>query len=110
MKEKSGLTDMFTIEVEVSKQNLLDKVKYGKMALQRLDLLKDKITAQLYEVLLDSLAGYSKEMQQEMAECMVDFYFFKVMTFTGCPFVDLALLNSYYKIGVELRIVKTIEH
>lgn len=105
MKNKLNLSEMFTTEVDVSKENLRSKVKFGKMALQRLNLVKGKVSVDLYKMLVDSLAGFSKEMQQEMAACIVDFYYFKVMTFTGCFFVDVALLQCYFWIGVELHIV-----
>ena len=104
MKKELGIRDYFTVAVNVSSQDLRKEVKFGKLALSRLDMLRGRIRESLYDVLVDSLAGFSSEIQKEMAECMVDFYFFKEITFTGCRPVDATLMECYLFIGMELGI------
>ena len=105
MKKQKGIRDLFSVEVDVSSQDLRKRVIITKAARKRLGLLKGNVGESLYKLLTNGLAGFSPEIQLEMASCMVDFYFFKMLTFTGCRAVDATLMESYLFIGSELGII-----
>jgi len=73
--------------------------------LRTLDVMKEKVSPALYNLLGSMLQGFSFDMQMEMVEKMEEFLNDNVLQRTGCYDADHALAQCYTWIGNEQGII-----
>ena len=105
-KKKNLLVDCFTKKVKVIKQDLRDEYSVDVVAASIMECLQSKVGPALFDMLNSVLLGFCDDMQQEMAENLLDFVNDNILHRTGCYSVDVTLAQCYMWIGMEQGIVK----
>jgi hypothetical protein len=108
MQKKKKIEDCFIKEMKVSYHDLSVGLEVDGNAMTTFDRVERRVSESLYKMMLNSVLGFSGEMQQEMAENYLEFLDSQVINFTGCKGVDLVLAETYVFIGMELDIVKPV--
>ena len=88
-------------EVEVIKQDLRSEQELDDEAESWVRFLGSKISADLREVIMEMMLGFTKKMQMEMADDLLEFAYGHVVHTTGCYSADAVLLSCYKWIAEE---------
>lgn len=83
------------VEVKVIEQDLRSEQEMETVAESLIGLLDGKVSAELQVIIMEMMLGFSKEMQLEIADNLLDFAHGHVVHTTGCPSAD-AVLNACY--------------
>jgi hypothetical protein len=89
------------IELKVIKQDLSDEQSVDMVAMTVMDLLEDRLSSELLELLKEMLLGFSPDMQLEIADDLLDFTCGRVIHTTGCMSADAVLKACYSWIADE---------
>lgn len=100
-KKKYALSDCLTEDVKVIKQNLRYEHSIEGGAMSILEIIKKRVSPELFETLNDLLLGFNDAMQLEMADNLLDFTHGHVIHTTGCPSADYVLDICYASIAAE---------
>lgn len=105
-KVKYSLSDCLTAEFVLIDVDLSTEQRIDSVANEIMDCLKDKVSNELYELLMAMLRGFNEEIQLEMADDMLDFTMRQVIHTTGCCSVDAVLETCYSWIAEEQGILR----
>ena len=95
MSTRKNFSKVKFVEVKVIEQNLRSEQEIGDEVESLVRLLGSKVSAELQVIIMEMMLGFSKEMQQEIADDLLDFAYGQVVHTTGCPSAD-AVLNACY--------------
>ncbi len=87
--------------VRVIKQDLANHYDVDESAAMLMDVLKEKVSPELWELLFQMLLPFAAEMQLEMASDMLEFADFYHIYITGSPSADAVLEVCYRWIAEE---------
>ena len=82
-------------------QNLRSEQEIGDEVESLVRLLGSKVSAELQVIIMEMILGFSKEMQQEIADDLLDFAYENVVQTTGCWSADKVLKTCYEWIAEE---------
>lgn len=88
-------------EVEVIKQDLRSEQELDDEAESWVRFLGSKLSEDLREVIMEMMLGFTKKMQMEMADDLLEFAYGHVVHTTGCCSADAVLLSCYKWIAEE---------
>lgn len=99
-------TEFLTIEsldipVRVIKQDLTNNYEADESAAMLMDVLKEKVSPELWDLLYQMLLPFADAMQLEMASDMLEFADFYHIYTTGSPSADAVLEVCYRWIAEE---------
>ena len=106
MKKKNFMVKRIARSVQVENQDLRSEFGLNPSAERELTALENKVSPQLFGMLVQQLMGFHADMQVEMAEDLVIFSYQHIAHSTGCPSVDYVLDICYAWIADEHRILK----
>ena len=95
MSTRKNFSKVKFVEVKVIEQNLRSEQEIGDEVESLVRLLGSKVSAELQVIIMEMMLGFSKEMQQEIADDLLDFAYGHVVQTTGCWSAD-AVLNACY--------------
>ena len=95
MSTRKNFSKVKFVEVKVIEQDLRSEQEIGDEVESLVRLLGSKVSAELQVIIMEMMLGFSKEMQQEIADDLLDFAYGQVVHTTGCPSAD-AVLNACY--------------
>ena len=97
---------------EVIKEDLTAEYSIESTSAAMMNILGNKVSLELLDLLNSMLLGFCNEMQLEMADDLLDFAQTHVVNATGCLSADAALMACYQWIaeeqGIEWRGVDII--
>ena len=82
-------------------QNLRSEQEIGDEVESLVRLLGSKVSAELQVIIMEMMLGFSKEMQQEIADDLLDFTYGHVVRTTGFWSADAVLKSCYEWIAEE---------
>ena len=85
----------------VIERDLSDKQSLNKVATSVLDNLEGKLSTGLLDTFNAMLLGFSEDMQNEIADDLLDFAYGHVVHMTNCPSADSVLMTCYNWIAEE---------
>ena len=100
-KKSFSLSDRLTEEVEVIEQDLSYDYSIEGIAESIMEIVRHKVSPELFETLNDMLLGFNDAMQLEIADDLLDFAHGHVIHTTGCPSADCVLEVCYTLIAAE---------
>ena len=106
MKKKIFMVKSFARNVKVENHDLRRDYGLDPCADREMTTLENKVSPQLYGMLVQQLLGFHADMQLEMAENLVVFAYQHIANSTGCPSVDFILDVCYTWIATEQGILK----
>lgn len=106
MKKKNFMVKRIARKVRVENQDLRSEFGLNPSAEREMTTLANKVSPQLYGMLVQQLMGFHADMQLEMAEDLVVFAYQHIANSTGCPSVDFVLDVCYTWIATEQGILK----
>lgn len=106
MKKKNFMVKRIARKVRVENQDLRSEFGLNPSAEREMTTLANKVSPQLYGMLVQQLMGFHADMQLEMAENLVVFAYQHIANSTGCPSVDFILDVCYTWIATEQGILK----
>ena len=101
METRFLTTDSLDKPVRVIKQDLANHYDVDESASMLMDVLKEKVSPELWELLFQMLLPFAGVMQLEMASDMLEFADFYHIYTTGCPSADAVLEVCYRWIAEE---------
>jgi hypothetical protein len=101
MSSKKNYSKVKFVEVKVIEQNLRSEQEIGDEVESLVRLLGSKVSAELQVIIMEMMLGFSKEMQQEIADDLLDFAYENVVQTTGCWSADAVLKSCYEWIAEE---------
>jgi len=101
MSSKKNYSKVKFVEVKVIEQNLRSEQEIGDEVESLVRLLGSKVSAELQVIIMEMMLGFSKEMQQEIADDLLDFAYGHVVQTTGCWSADAVLKSCYEWIAEE---------
>lgn len=101
MAKKKNKTVSLETEVKVIKQDLRSEQEMDDEAESWVRFLGSKISADLREIIMEMMLGFTKKMQMEMADDLLEFAYGHVVHTTGCFSADAILLSCYKLIAEE---------
>ena len=107
MKKKNFMVKRIARKVRVENQDLRSEFGLNPSAEREMTTLANKVSPQLYGMLVQQLMGFHADMQLEMAEDLVMFALEHIAHSTGCPSVDFVLDICYTWISMEHGIMKS---
>jgi hypothetical protein len=110
MKRKLFFVEAYAKVEKTISQNLSDEFGIDERASRIMKLVKDEVSEDLFNSLIQELQGFCPQMQIEMAEDLLDFALGHVVHTTGCRSVDLILDYCYTRIAFEHYIVIEIDN
>lgn len=87
--------------VRVIEQDLRREQPVDGTALSTLKCIKDKVSPDLYNLIVAILLGFHEDMQLEIAADLLEFVCDNVIHTTGCPTADITLSSCYRMIADE---------
>ena len=107
MRKKSKKRNQdLTESVRVIEQDLRDVQTTDPVAMMVMEIVEEKVSPMLFELLYEMLLGFTSEMQLEIADNLLDFAHGHVIHKTGCLSVDSVLGACYCWIAEEQGIAK----
>ena len=100
-KSKRNKKIRLTLDVKVIEQDLSYEQHVDSIAMSIMDMLEDRISPQLLDLLKEMLLGFSGDMQLEIADDLLDFVQGHSIHTTGCPSADSVLMACYMWIADE---------
>lgn len=82
-------------------QDLRSEQGMETVAESLIELLDGKVSAELQVIIMEMMLGFSKEMQLEIADDLLDFTYRNVVHTTGCWSADAVLKTCYEWIAQE---------
>ena len=101
MSSKKNYSKVKFVKVKVIEQNLRSEQEIGDEVESLVRLLGSKVSAELQVIIMEMMLGFSKEMQQEIADDLLDFAYGHVVHTTGCWSADAVLKSCYEWIAEE---------
>lgn len=101
MSTRKNFSKVKFVEVKVIEQNLRSEQEIGDEVESLVRLLGSKVSAELQVIIMEMILGFSKEMQQEIADDLLDFAYENVVQTTGCWSADKVLKTCYEWIAEE---------
>ena len=101
MSSKKNFSKVKFVEVKVIEQNLRSEQEIGDEVESLVRLLGSKVSAELQVIIMEMMLGFSKEMQLEIADNLLDFAHGHVVHTTGCWSADAVLKTCYEWIAEE---------
>ena len=101
MSTRKNSSKVKFVEVKVIEQNLRSEREIGDEVESLVRLLGSKVSAELQVIIMEMMLGFSKEMQQEIADDLLDFAYENVVQTTGCWSADKVLKTCYEWIAEE---------
>lgn len=101
MSSKKNYSKVKFVKVKVIEQNLRSEQEIGDEVESLVRLLGSKVSAELQVIIMEMMLGFSKEMQQEIADDLLDFAYENVVQTTGCWSADAVLKSCYEWIAEE---------
>jgi hypothetical protein len=101
MSSKKNYSKVKFVEVKVIEQNLRSEQEIGDEVESLVRLLGSKVSAELQVIIMEMMLGFSKEMQLEIADDLLDFAHGHVVHTTGCWSADAVLKSCYEWIAEE---------
>ena len=101
MSTRKNFSKVKFVEVKVIEQNLRSEQEIGDEVESLVRLLGSKVSAELQVIIMEMILGFSKEMQQEIADDLLDFAYENVVQTTGCWLADAVLKSCYEWIAEE---------
>ena len=101
MSTRKNFSKVKFVEVKVIEQNLRSEQEIGDEVESLVRLLGSKVSAELQVIIMEMMLGFSKEMQQEIADDLLDFAYENVVQTTGCWLADAVLKSCYEWIAEE---------
>ena len=87
--------------VEYIEEDLKDNCGVNSVACEVMDCLEDKVSSELWNLILNLMLGFNDEMQLEIADDLLDFVCDQKVHTTGCMSVDAVLKTCYKWIAEE---------
>ena len=87
--------------VTVIKQDLANQYGVEATAFKVMDVLQEKVSPELWDLLYQMLLPFADSMQLEIADDLLDFAHGHVIHTTGCPSADYVLDMCYAYIADE---------
>jgi hypothetical protein len=106
MKKKIFMVKSFARNVKVENHDLRRDYGLDPCADREMTTLENKVSPQLYGMLVQQLLGFHADMQYEMAVDLVIFACQHIANSTGCPSVDFILDVCYTWIATDQGILK----
>lgn len=100
-KTRFVLSDCLTEDVKVIEQDLSYEHSIEGVAMSIMEIVENKVSPELFDMLKDMLLGFNDAMQLEMADDLLDFAHGHVIHATGCPSADYILDMCYAYIAAE---------
>ena len=101
MSTRKNYSKVKFVKVKVIEQNLRSEQEIGDEVESLVRLLGSKVSAELQVIIMEMILGFSKEMQQEIADDLLDFAYENVVQTTGCWSADKVLKTCYEWIAEE---------
>ena len=101
MKKVFLSIDSLNKPVRVIKQDLANEYGVDAPAFMLMDVLQEKVSPELWDLLYQMLLPFAAEMQLEMADDLMEFANGYVIHTTGCPSADAVLEVCYRWIAEE---------
>ena len=101
MSTRKNYSKVKFVKVKVIEQNLRSEQEIGDEVESLVRLLGSKVSAELQVIIMEMMLGFSKEMQQEIADDLLDFAYENVVQTTGCWLADAVLKSCYEWIAEE---------
>ena len=101
MSSKKNYSKVKFVKVKVIEQNLRSEQEIGDEVESLVRLLGSKVSAELQVIIMEMMLGFSKEMQLEIADNLLDFAHGHVVHTTGCWSADAVLKSCYEWIAEE---------
>ena len=101
MSSRKNFSKVKFVKVKVIEQNLRSEQEIGDEVESLVRLLGSKVSAELQVIIMEMMLGFSKEMQQEIADDLLDFAYEHVVHTTGCWSADAVLKSCYEWIAEE---------
>ena len=101
MSSKKNFSKVKFVKVKVIEQDLRSEQEIGDEVESLVRLLGSKVSAELQVIIMEMMLGFSKEMQQEIADDLLDFAYENVVQTTGCWSADAVLKSCYEWIAEE---------
>ena len=101
MSTRKNFSKVKFVEVKVIEQDLRSEQEIGDEVESLVRLLGSKVSAELQVIIMEMILGFSKEMQQEIADDLLDFAYENVVQTTGCWSADAVLKSCYEWIAEE---------
>ena len=99
-RQKKHLKVKFA-KVKVIEQDLRSEQEIETVAESLIEILDGKVSAELQVIIMEMMLGFSKEMQLEIADNLLDFAYGHVVHTTGCWSADAVLKTCYMWIAEE---------
>ena len=100
-KKKQNSRKTFAPVIRVIEQDLRGEQGMDVVAESLIKLLDNKVSAELQSIFWEMMLGFSKAMQLEIADDLLDFAHGHVVHTTGCCSVDAVLKTCYAWIAEE---------
>ena len=110
MKRRVLFVENFARVEKVIPQDLSKDYDLDETAARIIALVKDEVSDNLFDMLVEYLQGFCGQMQIEMAEDLLDFALAHVVHTTGCQSVDIVLDYCYSFIAMEHGILIELEN
>ena len=101
MSTRKNFSKVKFVKVKVIEQDLRSEQEIGDEVESLVRLLGSKVSAELQVIIMEMMLGFSKEMQQEIADDLLDFAYGHVVHTTGCWSADAVLKSCYEWIAEE---------
>ena len=101
MSTRKNFSKVKFVKVKVIEQDLRSEQEIGDEVESLVRLLGSKVSAELQVIIMEMMLGFSKEMQQEIADDLLDFAYENVVQTTGCWSADAVLKSCYEWIAEE---------
>ena len=87
--------------IKVVEQDLRNEQEKDSEAESLVQLMGSKVSEELRIIIMEMLLGFSKEMQREIADSLLDFAYEHIVRTTGCKSADTVLRSCYTWIAEE---------
>ena len=101
MSTRKNYSKVKFVKVKVIEQNLRSEQEIGDEVESLVRLLGSKVSAELQVIIMEMMLGFSKEMQLEIADDLLDFAHGHVVHTTGSWSADAVLKSCYEWIAEE---------
>ena len=101
MCSKKNYSKVKFVKVKLIEQDLRSEQQMDVVAESLFEFLDGKVSAELQVIIMEMMLGFSKEMQLEIADNLLDFAHGHVAHTTGCWSADAVLKTCYMWIAEE---------
>ena len=101
MSTRKNFSKVKFVKVKVIEQDLRSEQEMETVAESLIEFLDGKVSAELQVIIMEMMLGFSREMQLEIADDLLDFAYENVVQTTGCWSADKVLKTCYEWIAEE---------